>query len=144
MISEDYHCVRYVPAHYFHVYAIELRITTVSVCHICLAHPSLGASLCTSGLVSVSPSQMCPTCLTFPSHISHVLATFDVLQPCRYTPTWFHLPQPQPRPHAHAPTTLDVPTAPDTRNYEKLTGHLNPLKILNLQKHLQVTNILYN
>ena len=32
----------------------------------------------------------------------------------------------------------------DTRNYEKLTGHLNPVKILNLQKHLQSANILYN
>ena len=31
-----------------------------------------------------------------------------------------------------------------TRKYEKLTGHLNPVKILNLQKHLQSTNILYN
>ena len=30
-----------------------------------------------------------------------------------------------------------------TRNYEKLTGHLNPVKILNLQKHLQLANILY-
>ena len=34
MISEDYHCVRYVPGRYFHVYAIELRITTVSVSHL--------------------------------------------------------------------------------------------------------------
>ena len=31
-----------------------------------------------------------------------------------------------------------------TRNYEKLTGHLNAVKILNLQKHLQSANILYN
>ena len=48
MTSEDYHCVRYIPSHYFHVYAIELRITTVSVsvsvCHICSAHPCLGVS----------------------------------------------------------------------------------------------------
>ena len=28
-----------------HVYVIELRITTVSVCHICSAHPCLGESL---------------------------------------------------------------------------------------------------
>ena len=36
--------------------------------------------------------------------------------------------------------------ASDTGNYdyEKLTGHLNPVKILNLQKHLQSANILYN
>ena len=61
MISEDYHCVRYVPGRYFHVYAIELRITTVSVCHICSARPSLGVSLYTSGLVSVSPSQRLTT-----------------------------------------------------------------------------------
>ena len=32
----------------------------------------------------------------------------------------------------------------DTRKYEKLTGHFNPVKILNIQKHLQSTNILYN
>ena len=43
--------------------------------------------------------------------------------------------------HTH---NADGELIPDTRNYEKLTGHLNPLKILNLQKHLQVTNILYN
>ena len=40
-----------------HVHAIELRITTVSVCHICSARPCLRESLYTSGLVSVSPSQ---------------------------------------------------------------------------------------
>ena len=39
-----------------YVYAIELRIATVSVCHICLAHPRLRVSLYTSGLVSVPPS----------------------------------------------------------------------------------------
>src|SRR6266481_3707028 len=39
------------------VYAIELRITTVSVCHICSAPPSLRVSYLSSGLVSVSPSQ---------------------------------------------------------------------------------------
>ena len=32
----------------------------------------------------------------------------------------------------------------DTRNYDKLTGHLNPVKILNLQRYLQLANILYN
>ena len=37
--------------------AWSLRITTVSVCHICLARPCLRESLYTSGLVSVSPSQ---------------------------------------------------------------------------------------
>ena len=41
----------------FHVYAIELRITTVSVCHIYSAQPCLRVSLYASGLVSVSPSQ---------------------------------------------------------------------------------------
>ena len=40
----------------FHVYVIELRITIVSVCHICLACPCLTVSLHTSGLVSVLPS----------------------------------------------------------------------------------------
>ena len=56
--TEDYHCVRYVCSlsSLFHVYAIELRITTVSVCHICLAHLCLGVSLYMSGLMSVSPS----------------------------------------------------------------------------------------
>ena len=43
-----------------HVYVIELRITTVSVCHICLAHPCLSTSLYMSGLISVLPSQMVP------------------------------------------------------------------------------------
>ena len=37
----------------FHVYAIDLRITTVSVCHICLARPCLRVSLYASGLISV-------------------------------------------------------------------------------------------
>ena len=41
-----------------HVYVIELRITTVSVCHICLAHHCLRESLYTSGLISVLPSQV--------------------------------------------------------------------------------------
>ena len=33
---------------------------------------------------------------------------------------------------------------PYTRNYDKLTSHLNPVEILNLQKHLQSANISYN
>ena len=41
----------------FHVYAIELRITTVSLCHICSAQPNLRVSYYMSGLVSVLPSQ---------------------------------------------------------------------------------------
>ena len=39
-----------------HVYVIELRLTTVSVCHICWACPCLRESLYTSGFISVSPS----------------------------------------------------------------------------------------
>ena len=34
-----------------------LRISTVSVCHICSAYPCLRVSLYTSGLISVSPSR---------------------------------------------------------------------------------------
>ena len=41
-----------------HVYVIEPRINTVSVCHICLARPCLRESLYTSGVVSVLPSQL--------------------------------------------------------------------------------------
>ena len=41
----------------FHVYGIELRITIVSVCHICSACPCLRVSLYMSGLISVLPSQ---------------------------------------------------------------------------------------
>ena len=75
MISEDYHCVRYVPSRCFHVYAIKLRITTVSVCHVCSAHLCLGVSSYTSGLVSVSPSQL-PTfphshVFLLPAHLCH-------------------------------------------------------------------------
>jgi len=44
------------------VYAIELRITTVSACHICSAPPSLRVSYCSSGLISVLPSP-CPSVL---------------------------------------------------------------------------------
>ena len=47
--------VRYVPSHYLYVYAIELRVTTVSVCHICLALPVL-EYLC----IWVASSQWCP------------------------------------------------------------------------------------
>ena len=39
---------------------IELRITTVSVCHLCSACPCLRVSSYTSGLISVSPSQRRP------------------------------------------------------------------------------------
>ena len=53
----------------FHVHAIELRITTVSVCHICSAHPCLRASLYTSGLVSVLPSQKIKLYIDDPTHI---------------------------------------------------------------------------
>ena len=52
-----------------HVYIIELRITTVSVCHICSAHLCLRDSLYTSGLVSVSPSQKIKLYIDDPTHI---------------------------------------------------------------------------
>ena len=41
----------------------------MSVCHICSAHPSLGVSSYTSGLVSVSPSQKIKLYIDDPTHI---------------------------------------------------------------------------
>ena len=49
--------------------------------------------------------------------------------------------------HTHLPLTSGLDTESEqayTENYEKLTGQLNPVKILNLQKYLQLANILYN
>ena len=40
-----------------YMYAIELRVATVSVCHICSAGPCPRVSLYMSGLVSVLPPQ---------------------------------------------------------------------------------------
>ena len=54
----------------FHVYVIELRITTVSVCHICSACPCLRESLYMSGLISVSPSQKIKLYIDDPTHIA--------------------------------------------------------------------------
>ena len=61
----------------FHVYAIELRITTVSVCHICLAHPCLRVSSYTSGLVSVlhSPWMVGPFAMAAAPWIYGVVCT---------------------------------------------------------------------
>ena len=44
----------------------------------------------------------------------------------------------------HPITTLILEPPYHTGNYKKLTDHLNPVKILNLQKYLQLANILYN
>ena len=55
---------------YFHVYAIELRITTLSVCHIHLAQSSLGVSYYTSGLISVLLSHV-PHCSSYRTEDYH-------------------------------------------------------------------------
>ena len=52
----------------FHVYVMELRTTTVSVCHICLAYPCLRVSLHTSGFVSVLPSWKIKLYIDDPTH----------------------------------------------------------------------------
>ena len=38
LISEDYHCARYVSPLLHNLHIITLRITTAPVCHVCLAH----------------------------------------------------------------------------------------------------------
>ena len=54
-----------------YIYAIELRITTVSVCHVCSAHLCLRVSSYTSGLVSVLPSQKIKLYIDDPTHINY-------------------------------------------------------------------------
>ena len=93
MISEDY-CQVCSLLSLSHVYVIELRITTVSVCHICSACSCPRESLYMSGLISVSPSQ-CPTCCipctpTHPAIASHAS--------CHLIP---HLPGAVTRCHGH-------------------------------------------
>ena len=60
----------------FHVYAIELSITTVSVCHLCLAQPCLRVSFYTSGLISVLPSHTAQR-----THNPEVGCEFSMVQP---------------------------------------------------------------
>ena len=74
-------------------------------------------------------STCCHCCPLWPPWSAGILHTSDV------APLTDH--------HPHRATLSHNHTAL-TRNYEKLTGHLNPVKILNLQKHLQSANILYN
>ena len=61
------------------------------------------------------------------------------------------VPEPHPAPAQSPEVSLSQhgcathrTTSHDTRNYDKLTGHLNPVKILNLQRYLQLANKLYN
>ena len=114
MISEDYHCVRYVSLlSLFHVHAIELRITTVSVCHSCSACPCLRESLYMSGLVSVSPSHLpchpllhchCNSCTTHPivcmaHHCSLNTTTMDGLHGLCHIDTISLISTPSPQIH---------------------------------------------
>ena len=100
-----------------HVYVIELRVTTVSVCHICLAHPCLRVSSYMSGLVSVSPSQTChprrlPTsmCAAFSMPL---LPPSQCHRRCLCTtPTAISLPSPPSVHHYPHPCPMHSPACP--------------------------------